>query len=142
MLSLALKIVLIPTLLPVCPIESDNPFTCGITIKERLTKLKPKQDNKEVIYRKPCQCTAKYTRETGRPVEVRFSEHRRLLEKARQRQQHGEPLDEVSSNLAVHDTSNNHLVEWSEVEVVSIESHWYERKIHEAAIMIMSDAIS
>jgi hypothetical protein len=73
---------------------------------------------------------------------VRCSEHRRLLEKARQLQQHGEPLNEVSSNLAVHATSNNHLVDWSEVEVVSIESHWYKRKIHEAAIMIMSDAIS
>jgi hypothetical protein len=72
---------------------------------------------------------------------VRCGEHRRLLEKARQLQQHGEPLDEVSYHLAVHAASNNYWVDWSEVKVAAKESHWYKRKIHEAATMIVSDTI-
>jgi hypothetical protein len=62
-------------------------FSANDTIKKRLTKVKPKQNNnKEVIYRIPCQCGAEYIGETGRPIEVRCGEHRRLLEKARQLQ--------------------------------------------------------
>jgi hypothetical protein len=100
-------------------------FSAKDTIKKRLTKVKPKQNNnKEVIYKIPCQHGAEYIGETGRNVEVRCSEHRRLLEMTRQLQQHGEPLDEVSSHLAVHAASNNHLVDWSEVEVVAKKSHW------------------
>jgi hypothetical protein len=95
-------------------------FNANDTIKKRLTKVKPKQNNnKDVIYRITCQCGAEYIGETCRPVEVRRSEHRSMLEKARQLQQHGEPLDEVSSHLAVHAASNNHLVDWSEVEVMA-----------------------
>jgi hypothetical protein len=89
-------------------------FSAKDTIKKRLTKVKPTQDtNKEVSYRIPCQCGAEYIGETGRPVQVRCSEHRRLLEKARQLQQHGELLDELLSHLAVHAASNNHSVDWS-----------------------------
>jgi hypothetical protein len=49
------------------------------------------------------------------------------------------PIPSVISHLAA--ASNNHLVNWSEVEVVAKESHWYKRKIHEAATMIVSDAV-
>jgi hypothetical protein len=95
-------------------------FSASDNIKKRLTKIKPKHDNNEVvIYRIPCQCGAECIGETGRPVELRCSEHRKLLKKAHQLQQHGEPLDEMSSNSAVHAASSNHLVDWSEVEVVA-----------------------
>jgi hypothetical protein len=82
---------------------------------------------------------ADYIGEAGKPVEVRCGDHRRFLEKAGQFKQHGDPLGGVSSHLAVHAASNNQVVDWSEVDVVSKESHWYKKKIHEATIMIVPD---
>jgi hypothetical protein len=43
-----------------------NIFSAKDTIKKRPTKAKPKQNNnKEFIYRIPCQCGAEYIGETG-----------------------------------------------------------------------------
>jgi hypothetical protein len=57
------------------------------------------------------------------------SEHRIMLEKARQLQQHGKQLNDMSSHLAVPSASNNDLEDWNEVEVVVKKSHWYKSKI-------------
>jgi hypothetical protein len=47
-------------------------FSSGDTLKKRLTHVKPKGKGKEkdLIYKIPCKCGAKYIGETGRPEDI------------------------------------------------------------------------
>jgi hypothetical protein len=66
-------------------------FSSGDTLKKRLTHVKPKGKGKEkdLIYKSPCECGANYIGETGRPLDIRVSEHRRnwlKLDRERERE--------------------------------------------------------
>jgi hypothetical protein len=54
-------------------------FSSGDTLKKRLTHVRPKGKGKEkdLIYKIPCECEAKYIGETGRPLDIRVNERRR-----------------------------------------------------------------
>jgi hypothetical protein len=110
-----------------------------MTLKKRLTHVKPKRNTreKEVIYRIPCECGAKYIDETGRPLETRVNEHRRNLLKLSRDREIGIEKESLSSLLATHAAENRHQVLWEEVTMLGSENenNAKKRKFHEAAVM-------
>jgi hypothetical protein len=79
-------------------------FSSGDTFNIRLTHVKPKGKGKEkdLIYKIPCECGAKYILETGRPLDIRISEHRRnWLKLDGERDKEGDDAS-TSSLLASH----------------------------------------
>lgn len=118
-------------------------FSATDTLKKRLTHVKPKskQRDKDVIYKIPCECGAQYIGETGRPLEVRVSEHRRNWLKLRGDLDNGIVPEYVSSLLAAHAVENKHEIQWEEVKVLATESNIKKRKIHEAAVMCITENV-
>jgi hypothetical protein len=118
-------------------------FSSGDTFKKRLTHVKPKGKGKEkdLIYKIPCECGAKYIGETGRPLDIRVSEHQRSwLKLDREREKEGDEAA-TSSLLASHAVEHIHQVNWEEVTILSKESNIRKRKIHEAAVMHIKDNV-
>jgi hypothetical protein len=98
-------------------------------------KPKGKSKEKDLIYKIPCECGAKYIGETGRPLDIRVSEHRRnLLKLDREREKEGDEAA-TASLLASHAVEHNLQVNWEEATIMDKESNTRKRKIHEAAAM-------
>jgi predicted GIY-YIG superfamily endonuclease len=119
-----------------------NVFSANDTLKKRLTHVKPKRNTreKELIYRIPCECGAKYIGETGRPLETRVSEHRRNLLKLSRDREIGIEEESLSSLLALMQ-ENKHQVLWEEVTILGSENNAKKRKFHEAAVMNIEDNV-
>jgi hypothetical protein len=103
-------------------------FSSQDTIRSRLVNFKPRdlKSNKDVVYEIPCECRSIYIGETGRPVEVRVTEHKRSVQ----------TNNPGASKLAEHALNTGHQFRWDDVRVIGHENNWKKRKIHEAAEMI------
>jgi hypothetical protein len=112
-------------------------FSANDKLKKRLTLLKPNSNTseKELIYRIPCECEAKYIGETGRPLETRVSKHRRNLLKLSRDREISIEKESLLSLLATHAAENRHQVLWEEVTILVSENHAKKRKFHEAVVM-------
>jgi hypothetical protein len=77
-------------------------------------------------YEIPCECRSSYIGETGRPVEIRITEHQRSVEKN----------NPGVSKLAEHALNTGHQFQWDDVRVTGREINWKKRKIHDAAEMV------
>jgi hypothetical protein len=98
-------------------------------------KPKGKGKEKDLIYKIPCECGAKYIGETGRPLDIRVSEHRRnWLKLDRKREKEGDEAA-TSSLLASYAVEHNHQINWEEVTILAKESNIRKKKIYEAAVM-------
>ena len=100
-------------------------FTSKNTLRNQLVNFKPKSQNqqKEVIYSIPCECSKSYIGETGRSLEVRLKEHQYSLKKR----------DPDVSKLCEHHFTTGHRFLWDQAEVIGHEQNWRARKVHEAA---------
>ena len=100
-------------------------FTSKNTLRNQLVNFKPKSQNqqKEVIYSIPCECSKSYIGETGRSLEVRLKEHQYSLKKR----------DPDVSKLCEHHFTTGHRFLWDQAEVIGHEQNWKARKVHEAA---------
>jgi hypothetical protein len=112
-------------------------FSANETLKKRLTHMKPKSNTgeKELIYRIPCECGAKYIGKTGRPLETIVSEHRRNLLKLSRDREISIEEESLSSLLATHAAENRHQILWEEVTILGSENNAKTRKFHKAAVM-------
>jgi hypothetical protein len=112
-------------------------FSANDTLKKRLTHVKPKSNTrkKELIYRIPYECGAKYIGETGRPLD-----RRKLLKLSRYREI-GIKEESSSSLLATHAAENRHQVLCEEVTILGSENNAKKRKFHEAAVMHIEDNV-
>jgi hypothetical protein len=124
-------------------VSSKVVLTANDTLKRRLTHLKPKgsEKDKDLVYKVPCECGAKYVGETGRSLQMRVNEHRRNWDKMKREMEEGMDLDSIPSLLAAHTVENDHQVQWEEVKILAKESNVKKRKIHEAAAMYLEDEI-
>jgi hypothetical protein len=118
-------------------------FAENDTLKKRLTHVKPKGDKqeKDLVYRIPCECGAKYVGETGRPLEVRVNEHKRNWQKMKREKEEGLEVDTIISLLACHAIEQDHQVLWDDVKILAKEPNRKRRKIHEAAAMYLEEEV-
>jgi hypothetical protein len=103
-------------------------FSSQDTIRSRLVNFKPRdlKGNKDVVYEILCECRSSYIGETGRPVEIRVTEHQRSVE----------GNNPGVSKLAEHALNTGHQFQWYDVRVIGRENNWKKRKIHEVAEMV------
>jgi hypothetical protein len=116
-------------------------FSSGDTLRKRLIHVKPKRKDKEkgLVYKIPCECCAKYIGETGRPLDIRVSEHRRNWLKLDGEKEEDEAT--TSSLLASQAVEHNHQVNWEEVLILAKERNTRKREFHEAAAMHIEDNV-
>jgi predicted GIY-YIG superfamily endonuclease len=91
-------------------------------------KTRPERDplqTAQCVYSIPCECGRSYIGETGRPLAVRFPEHRHNLKKG---------LLE-KSKIAQHAYEEGHKGGWDKGRNLDIESHSKYRKYKKAAHM-------
>jgi hypothetical protein len=92
-----------------------------------------KGKTKRILFNKiDCECDAKYTGETGRPLDIRVSEHRRIWLKFNRNREEGDEAA-TSSLLASHSVEHNHQLSWE--EVTKTKSSTPGKKNHETAVM-------
>jgi hypothetical protein len=96
-------------------------FASNDILKKRLTHVKPKGDRqeKDLIYRIPCECGAKYMGKTGRPLEVRVNEHKRNWQKMKREKEEGLEAVTISSLLACHAREQDHQILWDDVKILA-----------------------
>lgn len=101
------------------------------TIRSMLTKTKPDNENqrtKNCIYKVPCECGKSYIGETGRPLQVRIKEHKKLVR-----------LGETDkSRIAQHAWEEEHRIEWEHTTILDREDNHTKRKLKEAAHMAIT----
>ena len=95
------------------------------TLRQLLTKVKtPTPDEKKagVIYEIPClDCETVYIGETGRCMEKRMIEHRRVVRNG-----------DRTNGVAVHAWDESHRVNWTGAKIREVETHLRKKKILEA----------
>ena len=97
-----------------------------VTLRNQLCRLKDKTpllDNKDVVYKIPCQdCPEFYIGETGRPLNIRLDEHRRNV------QNHCE-----NSQIFQHLANEGHRANFDNPQIIDRCSSWRQRKFIEAS---------
>lgn len=109
-------------------------FKTQNTLRSLLSHTKPKnlsQNNKECIYKIPCECGKVYIGETKRPLEIRIKEHKRNVQ-----------LHDVGkSKVAEHVWTQNHKILFDNTEVLDHEQNSLKRKIKETIYIKYNDTI-
>ena len=97
-----------------------------------------KQKTCGVVYKVKCNnCEKVYIGETGRKLETRIQEHRKDVETAEQgvrtRRSRSETSQEQNkSAITDHTVSQNHVPNWTDIEVLDKEQDYTKRQIKEA----------
>ena len=94
------------------------------TLRSILTRVKDPQKHKDkgVVYRIPCgECSEVYIEETGRPLKMRITEHKRAVDRS-----------DMKNANAVHSEVLNHAISWEDCTVVDREKRVKERRIKES----------
>ena len=77
----------------------------------------------QVVYKIPCaNCSASYVRQTGRRLQQRIEEHKRMVRQA----------DFNCSAFAEHAWNHSHLVDWANVKVLANPQDTAMRQVEEA----------
>jgi hypothetical protein len=103
-------------------------FKTKHTLRSSLMKTRPEREplqTAQCIYSILCECGRSYIGETGRPLAVRFREHRRSLQQG---------LLE-KSKLAQHAYEEGRTIGWDDARILEIESYIRYRKYQESAHM-------
>ncbi|KAJ8912526.1 hypothetical protein NQ315_014470 [Exocentrus adspersus] len=101
-------------------------FKTNNTLRSILTHTKPKnkdQNEKNCIYKIPCQCGKHYIGETSRPLDVRVKEHKNYVR----------DYQVDRSHLAKHVWDNGHQINWKQASIIQKEPNFGKRKLKESA---------
>ena len=82
-------------------------------------KNKPAEEKvKGVVFQVDCSCGNPYIGETGRTLEVRLKDHRRV--------------QQSTNGIAVHVKETGHDIQWNSAQVLEREPMWWKRRYKEA----------
>ncbi|KAJ8911562.1 hypothetical protein NQ315_007943 [Exocentrus adspersus] len=109
-------------------------FKTNNTLRSILTHTKPKnkdQNEKNCIYKIPCQCGKHYIGETSRPLDVRVKEHKNYVR----------DYQVDRSHLAKHVWDNGHQINWKQASIIQKEPNFGKRKLKESACIKLNGGV-
>ena len=91
-----------------------------MTLQQLLTNVKDKDepnDRQGAVYKiKCCDFQASYTGETGRNLNIRLTEHKRVTKNG-----------DVNNHIAEHHLHTDHRIDWDSAECVTYSTDYYNR---------------